>query len=299
MEVQVSRRYRGGVPEKDKNIYSFNTVSKTIIEKSGEITAVKYYLHGFEGDDCTLTWDDSSMTLYVDGVDFGLWYRGTLAVLNSTSIQIDASGIGIWYIYYNAENELMASQDEWDLNWDNPVAQIEWDGDSGIMTDNRYSAFNLSHILISRMSEEEQHWGRQISLDVTNFSKNLSQADDTVQKAMETIDQLASTITSAYIAYVSQTGTNAPTATEVLNQIGSPVWSRVSTGTYRLTLTGAFPANKTCPIDDCMMDQVGNYYTLNRISADVMELKTYAYTNISVLADGVLSNRYIAIEIYP
>lgn len=297
MQVEVRRRYRGSVKETSKNIYSFSS-SKTVVEKAGELGLVKYYLHGFEGDQCTLTWDNGTRTLTIDGVDFGVWNQGTLNNFNGDTSTIDNT-VGTWYIYYNAELSLMATMDPWDLNEDNPIAMIEWDGAEGIMTDYRYSAFNLSHILVSRVTDAEQHWGRQIALDSTKFTKNLTILDVDVQKAMETIDLLASTISQSYIAYVSQSGTNAPTTVEVLNQIGEPVWSRVGTGTYRLTLAGAFPAGKSCPIDDCMMDQLGNFYTLNRIDADVMELKTYAAANITALSDNVLSSRYIAIEIYP
>jgi hypothetical protein len=102
----------------------------------------------------------------------------------------------------------------------------------------------------------------------------------------------------SYTAFISHAGTDAPTAIVVENGIGEVVWSYVSAGVYHLTLVGAFVSGKTAPIDDIMMDQIGNVYTLNRISADIMELKSYAAANLSVTANGVLSSRYINIEVY-
>ena len=49
-----------------------------------------------------------------------------------------------------------------------------------------------------------------------------------------------------YTALVSQTGTNAPTATALENTLGGSVaWSRVGSGVYLGELTGAFVNNKT------------------------------------------------------
>jgi hypothetical protein len=49
-----------------------------------------------------------------------------------------------------------------------------------------------------------------------------------------------------YTALLSQTGTNAPVATVLENTLGGTVvWSRVDTGMYLATLTGAFTGNKT------------------------------------------------------
>jgi hypothetical protein len=96
-----------------------------------------------------------------------------------------------------------------------------------------------------------------------------------------------------YTIHASQTGTAAPTVKIQANDIGAVVPSRYAAGTYRFTLAGAFPADKTSPVHDCMMDIWGNFLTLQRISADVMELKTYAAANLAVLADGVLNDHYI------
>lgn len=49
-----------------------------------------------------------------------------------------------------------------------------------------------------------------------------------------------------WAGYISQTGTSAPTLDSVIiNTVGGTlVWSYVSTGVYRATLSGAFPSGK-------------------------------------------------------
>lgn len=49
----------------------------------------------------------------------------------------------------------------------------------------------------------------------------------------------------SYVALLTQTGTAAPTATELENTIGSILWARTSAGLYTATLSGAFPSGKT------------------------------------------------------
>jgi len=97
--------------------------------------------------------------------------------------------------------------------------------------------------------------------------------------------------------FLTQTGTNAPAFTAIKDTLLG-VWSRTSTGTYVLTKAGAFTANKTIPLDDVYTDQSGNLFKINWSSADVITLLTYAAANTNVPADGVLTNRYINIEVF-
>lgn len=101
-----------------------------------------------------------------------------------------------------------------------------------------------------------------------------------------------------YAALLTQSGTNAPVATILEDTITGLVWARSSAGTYTLTKTGAFVANKTVPPKDIYSDQSWNIMTITRTSADVMTLNTYAAADTSVLADNVLSSQYFTIEIY-
>jgi len=102
-----------------------------------------------------------------------------------------------------------------------------------------------------------------------------------------------------YEGFFTQTGTTAPTGNVLEDGIGAPVWARTAVGTFTLTKTGAFTSGKTVPVDDVYTDQSGNLYKINRTSANVMTLLTYAAADTTVLADGVLNNRFIHIEIRP
>jgi hypothetical protein len=97
--------------------------------------------------------------------------------------------------------------------------------------------------------------------------------------------------------FLSQTGTNAPVFTAIKDTL-TGVWARTAIGTYTYTKTGAFTVNKTIPLDDIYVDQSGNLFKINRTSADVITLLTYASADTTVLADAVLTNRYINIEVY-
>jgi hypothetical protein len=58
--------------------------------------------------------------------------------------------------------------------------------------------------------------------------------------------EFGSVIPKVYTALLTQTSTNAPVATILENTLGgTPVWTRGSTGTYSITLAGAFTVDKT------------------------------------------------------
>lgn len=97
--------------------------------------------------------------------------------------------------------------------------------------------------------------------------------------------------------FLSQTGTGNPVFTAIKDTILG-TWSRTATGTYTLTKVGAFTADKTIPLDDVYVDQSGNLFKINRTSVDVVTLLTYAASDTTVLADGILSQRFINIEIF-
>ncbi len=97
--------------------------------------------------------------------------------------------------------------------------------------------------------------------------------------------------------FLTQSGSSAPVFTAITDTL-SGTWARTTTGTYTLTKAGAFTSNKTVPLDDVYVDQSGNLFKINRTSADVITLRTYAASDTTTLADGVLSSRYINIEVY-
>ena len=105
---------------------------------------------------------------------------------------------------------------------------------------------------------------------------------------------------NVYTAYISQTGTNAPTEDIVLkDDLAVPVWSYSAVGTYLLTKASAFTSTKTVPnAVVAYYDNAGNKITLERTSANVMTLKTYAAADTAVLANGVITGQIVNIEVY-
>lgn len=101
-----------------------------------------------------------------------------------------------------------------------------------------------------------------------------------------------------FTGFLSQTGTAAPTAAVLENTLLG-VWARTGAGTFTYTKAGAFTENKTIPgkLEE-YNDAAGNRLTIERTSADVITLKTYAAANTEVLADGVLDEQFIHIEVY-
>lgn len=115
-----------------------------------------------------------------------------------------------------------------------------------------------------------------------------------------TINDVPTAFKLAYTAYISQTGTNAPTEDiKLKDDIAVPVWSYSAVGTYLLTKASAFTSTKTVPNKaEPFYDVDGNLMTLERTSANVMTLKTYAAADTTVLANGVITAQYINIDIY-
>jgi hypothetical protein len=105
-------------------------------------------------------------------------------------------------------------------------------------------------------------------------------------------------VKSVYTAFLTQVGTGDPEAEVLENTIRGVVWTREAAGTYHLTKVGAFVGGKTVPIKDVAIDIDDNKLTMERLSADVMVLKTYAAADNEVLADDVLADQYVNIEIY-
>lgn len=89
-----------------------------------------------------------------------------------------------------------------------------------------------------------------------------------------------------YTALISQSGTSAPTETELENTLGSNItWARTGAGTYTGTLTGAFTSGKTA------LFFPGNVMDMVRTSADVI--------TITSAGDGAITSRAIEIRVYP
>jgi hypothetical protein len=101
--------------------------------------------------------------------------------------------------------------------------------------------------------------------------------------------------TKIYVATLTQTGTDAPVATEVYNTIGAIVWTYVDVGQYAGTLTGAFPAGKLWLVPNT---QYGKQFQ----NAETIELERTSDNVITLYAsegNSVLANTPIQIIVYP
>lgn len=101
-----------------------------------------------------------------------------------------------------------------------------------------------------------------------------------------------------YKALLSQVGTGAPSSFIVLANTlgGTPTWTRTGIGTYRLTLTGAWPAFKEIILISEGLG--GNAYTIySRISDNVIEFYTVDYNG--TLMDDSWNATSLSIEVYP
>lgn len=124
----------------------------------------------------------------------------------------------------------------------------------------------------------------------------------------------------SYSILFSQEGTNTPTITQLINDLGGiPVITRLSAGNYSFTLNGAFPENKTVlnnlsidsptGFDAIPVISFGNfegsiigYYTVTRSGTmgDEISLRSYnsaGSEDISVIVDGTI-NIYLEIKVF-
>lgn len=136
---------------------------------------------------------------------------------------------------------------------------------------------------LPEVGADDNTWGEVLN-DFLEVSHN---ADGTLKDAPALVCK----------GFLNQTGTNDPVFTTIKDTLLG-VWARTGIGTYTLTKTGAFTLNKTIPIDDIYADQAGNLFKINYTSTDVLTLLTYATDDTTALADGVLSDRFINIEVF-
>lgn len=106
-----------------------------------------------------------------------------------------------------------------------------------------------------------------------------------------------------YTALLSQSGTSAPTATVLENTLGGTVvWSRVSAGKYKATLTGAFTVSKTwlspTNVNNVDPEATGLIFKFLRIDSNEVQLELVESGGLLYTDDYLLSNP-IEIRVYP
>jgi hypothetical protein len=115
---------------------------------------------------------------------------------------------------------------------------------------------------------------------------------------VQTLETTASTLIlpKKWIGWVSQSGTNPPTAIVLLNELGGDiVWSYDVVGNYHGTLTGAFPEWKT-------LAMVHSNSSARSYGADSWgdgdNIGIYSQYG-GVDADSALNYTLLVIEVYP
>jgi hypothetical protein len=99
-----------------------------------------------------------------------------------------------------------------------------------------------------------------------------------------------------YKANVTQTSTNAPTSTIGVNELsGTPTWSYVGVGVYRLTLVGEFTNDKTYVV----MNTGGKNGFARAWREDVDKIRVETYTTGLVAANDILDQVSLIIEVHP
>jgi len=106
-----------------------------------------------------------------------------------------------------------------------------------------------------------------------------------------------------YRALLTQSNTDAPTATVLENTLGGEVvWTRPAVGRYDATLAGAFTVNKTAVNSGSCMDGVTTllgFFVGARTDADSVRVISTAANDLSSVSDDILLNTYVEILVYP
>jgi hypothetical protein len=100
-----------------------------------------------------------------------------------------------------------------------------------------------------------------------------------------------------YIALISQSSTSAPTVVELENTIGPIIWTRVGTGIYYGTLTGAFTLDKTyVMLNNVQPDSI---VMASRAANDTILIQTTnLHSPTAALHDTHLLNNTLEIRVY-
>lgn len=103
----------------------------------------------------------------------------------------------------------------------------------------------------------------------------------------------------SYAGFITQTGTNDPVADLLENNIGLITLARTGVGIYTFNSDGLFTTNKTLPntnLETHIDEDTGNKFTIRRLSANIIELRTY--NDSGILTDGLLNSRYVEIKVF-
>lgn len=125
-----------------------------------------------------------------------------------------------------------------------------------------------------------------------------------VEAVNEVIDEVALVslgVTTKYLYAITttQTGANAPVATELENTLGTVTWARTGAGTFTATSDGLFVEGKTLPNSNAETftdNTTGDKITVVRTSANVITVTTTDSSDVAT--DGLLTDRYLEFVVY-
>lgn len=114
------------------------------------------------------------------------------------------------------------------------------------------------------------------------------------------MSNFSATTYKVYTALLTQTSTNAPTATVLENTIGGiPVWSYNLVGRYLLTLSGAFTGNVIISITNGANNtsRAPFVYECQKLNSNSIFLNVKE-SDSSTITNGGLTNASIEIKVY-
>jgi len=130
-----------------------------------------------------------------------------------------------------------------------------------------------------------------ISMDLNGTKNNVE-----IREAFQKILDGGSTSSSVYLAMLNQSGTNIPTAVEIVNSLGTITYLREEDGTYFVNSSGLFTSGKTV-----MTAYQGFSKSIKWEYDSPSSVQIFTYDDIGSIVDGVLDGiaTFIKIEVYP
>lgn len=138
-------------------------------------------------------------------------------------------------------------------------------------------------------------------LNITKFFGKLFEPKEAVKALIIKINEIIDSLNSSgpaykeYVAILNQSGTNAPEATIVSNEIGNIVWARTGEGSYTGTLTNGFPLTKTV----AFINDTNEFVNIRMFIGVGDDNTVYISTQDGITpTDDLLGQTYILIRVY-
>ena len=254
-----------------------------------------------------------SSTALNHNVQYGLWtngvtigynisdcqiYTNDIYFQNSIGIDISGGGISVNSIYAHASSKIAFTNVSFTTTPANLYFNYNGTDNTGVLSDVNFFNPKWWVTVPSSIVSNQLDNGLFVTGTIKNFmlagtGTRLVTASPTGELGTTSIPD--SRPYKVYTALLTQSGTNAPVATVLENTLGGTVvWSYVSIGQYRGTLTGAFLSNKTVVF---LTNVYGKYFlTGGRENDNSVMIGTQAPNGGST--NGDLSNSSIEIRVY-